>query len=237
LSIIRVEADKTTPPANRQDQPSQSVSTVTDQMSNNPEAALSHMDLQPRVSVSNANIAPTLNVGDGESKRVDEPPEVMTEPVKDVPIDDSSADQVLEAALQEAVRAEADSHARGESDLDMEDLYAPGPNQLAPASSLSSAGEGKRSPVYSPLLERTMSDVPDGDSDNYEPPEATPPADIPSPIESPPFSPAPPDTVTELTGADITSNDSIQAIGENGQNGIGESLPLQNGSVPRLTEV
>ena len=42
-----------------------------------------------------------------------------------------------------------------------------------------------------------MTDASVLENDDYEPPEATPPVDIPSPIESPPFSPAPPESIPD----------------------------------------
>ncbi|PBP22610.1 hypothetical protein BUE80_DR006443 [Diplocarpon rosae] len=113
-------------------------------------------------------------------------PEVEAEE-EDLEKNTTSTDQALEAALQEAVRAEVDSHA-GAKNLDTDDSYAPDPSQLAPES-LDPVVEENRSPEYSPKLDRTVPDV--GQSDEYEPPEATPPAD--EPPYSPLFSPAPPD--------------------------------------------
>ncbi|CZS99611.1 uncharacterized protein RAG0_07941 [Rhynchosporium agropyri] len=109
----------------------------------------------------------------------------------------TSTDHALEAALQEAVRAEVDSHGPQEDDTDMEDFYAPDPNQLAPQTP-SQVPEQAGSPEYSPTLDRTMPDLPQTESDDYEPPEATPPLDDHSVSDSPPFSPAPPETVSEV---------------------------------------
>ncbi|CAG8972339.1 hypothetical protein HYALB_00005007 [Hymenoscyphus albidus] len=106
-----------------------------------------------------------------------------------------SADQALEAALQEAVRAEADSHAQAYSDTEMKNSFAPDPDQLAPESSPNQAEKETCSPEYTPALEGTTTEDLDGESDIYEPPEATPPVDTPPPVESPPFSPAPPEVI------------------------------------------
>lgn len=75
--------------------------------------------------------------------------------------------------------------------------------------------EVPNSPEYSPELHRDIPevlDIPDRESDDYEPPEATPPiakalndevvdapptVRSPSPIDSPPFSPAPPAEILE----------------------------------------
>lgn len=147
--------------------------------------------------------------------------------------DRTSADHALEAALQEAVRAEADSHAH--SDSEMEDSFAPDPNQLAPESSPSLADGGSQSPVYSPILERSVPEVPDadGESDNYEPPEATPPADASSPIDSPPFSPAPPDMAIEPTSVE----ESIQIVDDTSREPASDMPLQQNGSAPRVGQV
>ncbi|KAG0650115.1 RNA elimination defective 1 [Hyphodiscus hymeniophilus] len=50
----------------------------------------------------------------------------------------STSDQAQEAALQEQVRAEAESHEQSQEMMDIEDSYAPDPAQLAPNSSSSS---------------------------------------------------------------------------------------------------
>lgn len=149
------------------------------------------------------------------------------------PAERDSTDQALEAALQEAVRAEADSHET--SDVEMETSFAPDPNQLAPQSPSASVQEEIDSPMYSPVLERTVPDLPDGESDNYEPPEATPPVDAPSPVESPPFSPAPPDAISE--SAHVVDDASIQVFDDNVQNDVGKVLPERNGSISQPIQV
>lgn len=124
-----------------------------------------------------------------------------------------SSDRALEAALQEQVRTEAESHEQSEDDVDMEDSYAPDPAQLAPVSVTNSVVEGPGSTVLEsaadlnggtaetdelPIVENVPMDIDDEDDDDYEPPEATPPVEVPSPVESPPFSPAPPESVSEF---------------------------------------
>ena len=152
----------------------------------------------------------------------------------DGPKDGIVVDHVLEAALQEAVRAEVDSHAQGERDMDIEDFYASEPNQLAPGPSLIPPADEKRSPVYSPVFER--SDVADGESDNYEPPEAPLEVEKPS-IDSPPFSPAPPETISEFKPDATPVDDALQIIDHNGRGSTGGLLLQQNGSIPLLFEV
>lgn len=162
----------------------------------------------------------------------------------------SETNQDLEAALQEAVRADADS--AGPSDVEMEDSNAP-PTQVNEATV--TPDEEKASSDYSPVLERSqplatsstpntpdvvdVSEIADVDSDNYEPPEATPAADETSSVVSSPFSPAPPDSVIgaaedgelpELSNSD--SND-LEVI----SNGVEQNLPAEDGSVSQLTEV
>jgi hypothetical protein len=102
--------------------------------------------------------------------------------------------QALEAALQEAVRAEADSHSQ-HSDMDMEVSYTPNQAQLAPELPSDPVEEGNRSPEYSLALARTAQEIADRESDGYEPPDATAPTEAP---ESPPFSPAPPESIHEI---------------------------------------
>ncbi|PBP25412.1 hypothetical protein BUE80_DR003830 [Diplocarpon rosae] len=133
----------------------------------------------------------------------------------------TSTDQALEAALQEAVRAEVDSHA-GAKNLDADDSYAPDPSQLA-SKSMDPVVEENRSPEYSPTLDRTVPDV--GQSDEYEPPEATPPAD--EPPYSPPFSPAPPDHKIAIDGA-------VTALDDLGRGHIEKHTPSGNSIPPEV---
>ncbi|TGO89653.1 hypothetical protein BPOR_0099g00080 [Botrytis porri] len=161
----------------------------------------------------------------------------------------SETNQDLEAALQEAVRADADS--TGPSDVEMEDGNAP-PMQVIDATS--TPDEEKASSDYSPVLERSqplaasstpnlpdMVDAPevaDVDSDNYEPPEATPAADETSSVASSPFSPAPPDSVIDAAeGGELPelSNGDLMDL-EIISNCVEQSLPAEDGSVPQLTE-
>jgi hypothetical protein len=207
-----------------QDRPSEPVPA---QLDTSTENSVSDIDEESQQA---SNTSVSLN---GDLCRIENPPAPVTDPVKDDHKVDIVTDHVLEAALQEAVRAEADSHSQGASDMDIEDFYAPDPNQLAPDTSIEPTDE-KRSPIYSPIFER--SDAADGESDNYEPPEAPPQVDKPS-IDSPPFSPAPPETISELTPNTTLANDTLQIIDQNGQIEAGELLPQQNGSVPLLCEV
>lgn len=183
---------------------------------------------------------------DGQSDAAQDTPEERSSEVKET----SKTNQDLEAALQEAVRADADS--AGPSDVEMEDSVA-NPVQVAEANT--TPDEQKACSDYSPVLERSqplvaspipdvpeITDVPevDGDdSDNYEPPEATPPADETLSAESSPFSPAPPDSVVaepdDIKFPEMSNDDSIDA--EFISNGVEEGLPVENGSVPQLTEV
>ncbi|KAF7955091.1 uncharacterized protein EAE97_000350 [Botrytis byssoidea] len=161
----------------------------------------------------------------------------------------SETNQDLEAALQEAVRADADSV--GPSDVEMEDSNAP-PTQVNNVTA--TPNEEKASSDYSPVLERSQplatsstpkipdvvdaSEIADVDSDNYEPPEATPAADESSPVASSPFSPAPPDSVigaAEDGELPESSNDNYIDL-EVISNGEEQSLPAEDGSVPQLTE-
>ena len=65
--------------------------------------------------------------------------------------------QALEAALQEAVRAEADSHSPANEEMDMDfhaSHIAPDPSELAPDEAAEDVEEAPRSPEYSPVLDR-----------------------------------------------------------------------------------
>jgi hypothetical protein len=138
--------------------------------------------------------------------------------------------QALEATLQEAVRAEADSHSQHSDDMDMDVSYALDPAELAPELP-SNPAEDNRSPEYSPVLNRAAPEITDRESDGYEPPDATAPTEAP---ESPPFSPAPPESIHE---ADEIMQDvnSTQALDE--PNSAEDAQPLVNGSPQVLLDV
>ncbi len=157
---------------------------------------------------------------------------------QDTPSVSISTDQGLEAALQEAVRAEADHQLEGEEDMDIDDFYAPDPSQSGPKPSSHLAGHDVRSPEYSPQLDRSVPDAPDRESDDYEPPEATPPADEP---DSPPFSPAPPQTVSSINqdsvDVDMSEINSTQKANQVEQNHTRENMPSENSILPILVEV
>ncbi|KAG4433393.1 hypothetical protein IFR05_011129 [Cadophora sp. M221] len=151
-----------------------------------------------------------------------------------------STDQALEAALQEAVRAEVDSHVQEEEDMDIEDFYAPDPSQLEPQTP-THIREQTGSPEYSPALDRTIPNTNQHESDDYEPPEATPPIEEQFAPDSPPFSPAPPEIVSEVVDDENLDIDMLEVepapaanIVEQGQ--IEENLPSTNGSFPQVIE-
>lgn len=117
-----------------------------------------------------------------------------------------SNDQALEAELQEAVRAQADSHSQDDGEVNEEPnmdeeagtdfSFAPNPSQVAPESPASPMRDVERSPTYSPVLNRNVTDA----EDDYEPPDATPLE--PMVTDSPPFSPAPPVIINEPQAGD-----------------------------------
>ena len=147
--------------------------------------------------------------------------------------------QVLEAALQEAVRAEADSHSLASEEMDMDfhaSHIAPDPSQLAPDEPAEEVEETPRSPEYSPVLHHTAPETIDREEDEYEPPEATPPAEAEVP-ESPPFSPAPPKSVHEVADVAMGDVDQTQESDEEGEITVEDTLPLPDGSSQGLLQV
>ncbi|KAG4034266.1 hypothetical protein MFRU_003g02370 [Monilinia fructicola] len=162
----------------------------------------------------------------------------------------SNTNQDLEAALQEAVRADAESTAP--SDIEMDGSSNAGLVQIAEANA--TPDEQKPSSDYSPVLERSQppidspnpdiprvaeaSGVADIESDNYEPPEATPPADETLSVGSSPFSPAPPDSVSDepedVYFGELSNGNSIDA--EVDSNGVEQRLPVELGGIDHLTE-
>lgn len=158
------------------------------------------------------------------------------EPINSNATEAASADQALDSALQEAILAEADAHSHEGEKMDIEPLQLP-------ESHLDQA-EGSTSPDYSPILERTIPVVPDDShEDDYEPPEATAPID--DPMESPPFSPAPPESVHVPEAKDHDMHDINSKQGEDEkassqqpiQPQTEELLPRRNSSLPKPIEV
>jgi hypothetical protein len=146
---------------------------------------------------------------------VDEVPSAPSDPTKEaadekdtVPADNDleedaepilTPDQALEAALQEAsARAEAESHEVPDSDVEMANSYAPDPDVLAPMFTASPEEDMEIDNGTSGDADE-LPNIADGESDTYEPPEATPPAtDAVAFVDSPPFSPAPPSAVSDV---------------------------------------
>ena len=168
--------------------------------------------------------------------------------------DGVGSDQALEAALQEQVRAEVESHDQDEEgmDMDIEDSYAPEPAELVPEMSPKAFAkddsavtgphiEARETPNF-PIAEddsaisETEVLVPhvqppsaiEMEDDDYEPPEATPPIDAPSPMGSPPFSPARPESISEFEQFSHGRREDEEANAR--------ELKV-NGSDPRLAEV
>lgn len=153
----------------------------------------------------------------------------------------ASTDHALEAALQEAVRADADSHGQEADEMDIEDFYAPDPGQLAPQTPIH-VHDQTGSPAYSPTLDRTIPDATQQESDDYEPPEATPPADEQFAPDSPPFSPAPPEIVSEVVDnenpdVDMPEFEPATAANDVEQCHSEENLPSTNGRLSQVVEV
>jgi hypothetical protein len=149
------------------------------------------------------------------------------------------ADQDPEAALQEAVRVDTDSRdqQRDGNAMDIEDSYAPDPDQLAPISTPGAKEDAERSPSYSPVLERNVPNISDRRSEgDYEPPEAGPSAER-TPTQSPPFSPAPAEPMTEDIDDLVIFPSNPGQPAADANESVELSLPQMNGSVSMLIEV
>ena len=157
----------------------------------------------------------------------------------------TTSDQAMEASLQETIRTDNDSHeGEDDMDIDMEDVYAPDPAKLAPESPNPNqdlpAVQGDSAILADQIPVRDDGQDPLGqlpndqhstaleNNDDYEPPETTPP--INSPIESPPFSPAPPESVPDLEDFAYDAPALGHAVQESHSIGV-------DGSVPHLIEV
>lgn len=146
----------------------------------------------------------------------------------------SETDQALEATLQEVVRAEADSQSNNDNEMDIADSQlASDASQLASQLSTKPLEKDSRSPEYSPVLERTAPEVTDRESDDYEPPDATLAAEAP---ESPPFSPAPPESIHELADVSMHDINSTQESHEDGQITVDETQPSLDTNSQALLE-
>jgi hypothetical protein len=127
---------------------------------------------------------------------------------QDESLSDITPDQALEAALQEATaQPDVQSDTGSASDVEMTDSFAPDPEVLAPASADCSTESSQQDNGLIESSEEPI-DVADGESDPYEPPEATPPpADALSSPDSPPFSPAPPEAISGSSHTDKQHDD------------------------------
>ncbi|KAE9365161.1 hypothetical protein N431DRAFT_430676 [Stipitochalara longipes BDJ] len=181
----------------------------------------------PHTTAINGESNLLTNTDNDHDRTGDTSSELMQE-TKNSSIESAPTDQALEAALQEAVRAEADSHSHDSDEMDMEVSYAPNSAQLAPEVPAQPAEEADRSPEYSPELNRTVPEVTDRESDGYEPPDATAPTEA---LESPPFSPAPPESVHhEVADESMQDVNSPQPLSEDGQIASDDARPLVNGT-------
>ena len=196
------------------------------------------------ILTSNAVDASGFNAG---SPHAEQPPQPAIEEIPET----VAADHILEAALQESARAEAESTAPSDGDdMDTEDFYAPDPNQLAPVLNESRL-ESNRSPSYSPGVDDNIG-TPDDDDESvgeYEPPEAASPVG-----NSPSFSPEPPTLLESPRDQEILPEIEVSPAIDEGEvseaesamdlggssvpdTDLDNSLPQQNGSVPPMIQV
>jgi hypothetical protein len=181
----------------------------------------------------NSDRKPTTDIDDSQDHAKNTLPAAMEE-TKDDSTEREPSNQALEAALQEAVRAEVDSHSQQRDEMDIEVSYTPGPAQLALDLPSDPVEEDNRSPEYSPTLTRTAPEMADRESDGYEPPDATAPTEAP---ESPPFSPAPPESIHEVADESMQDVNSTQALDEDERNTAKDTQPLINGTSQVLFDV
>jgi hypothetical protein len=137
---------------------------------------------------------------------------------------------VLEGQGQRVERAGSIPASQGKSDdKSIEESPAPGPTRSVSESVSSPMKVDSRSPSYSPVLDRTLTTALERD-DDYEPPDATPSVTAPSVPGSPPFSPAPPDTIT----GDALENNLIALEPAANDNVTEAALTMANGQVVSL---
>lgn len=255
-----------------------------------PSASLSLPIVEPRQaenSSHDASVQPSLNKGSTPASNYEQSLLIpsMEDSVDAKNHDDNqdtvATDQALETALQDAVRAEADLHSHDEDDMDLDDIYAPDPNQLAPE--FSSLHEESRSPPYSPGSDHVESESPqraqsrsppyspepvanvsgnastvetaspdfptslngvipepERESDDYEPPEATPPVTVSAdrestPVESPPFSPAPPSSSHVVEEGEMLESSTLSVLDIDKTQSIDDSVRLGDvGPIPAV---
>jgi hypothetical protein len=138
--------------------------------------------------------------------------------------DDSNDYYVPETGMQggEQIEGTAISVSR-DDDKHTEESPAPGPSQSVSESISSPMEVDSRSPSYSPVLERTLATASERE-DDYEPPDVPLATAVLSATGSPPFSPAPPEAITEdienntialdsATNEDVTEEALIEANG------------------------
>jgi hypothetical protein len=192
-----------------------------------------HNELSKQSTALNDDSNSATNTHDNQDLAEDILPESMQE-TNEATVQNKQTDQALEAALQEAVRAEPDSHSHEVDKVEIEVLYAPDLAQLAPELPAEHFGEDNRSPEYSLELNRSAPEVTDRESDGYEPPDATAPTEAP---ESPPFSPAPPEsTQEEAVDESMQEINSTQALSED-EIATADTSPTVNSAIQVLLEV
>ncbi|KAI1003551.1 hypothetical protein K3495_g4654 [Podosphaera aphanis] len=135
-----------------------------------------------------------------------------------------TADITIQVAMQD--RVEAHPH-RETLNLVVNEPSVPSLSLSTVEMADSSMEEGELSLGQSP--QASPCDGSEGDSDNYEPPDATAPLEVPF-VVSPPFSPAPPESIEGDKEGHKTEVNSEQA---NEENKVMEILPQEKASVPQ----
>ncbi|RDW62296.1 hypothetical protein BP6252_11729 [Coleophoma cylindrospora] len=191
--------------------------------------------------------------------------EKSSESIEVTPSQVATPDGFLEAALQDAVRAENESSEVEERQAvtietdekaGIDTSFSPKPDQVELGSSEEKTVEDlARSPIASPVLSRKPLQVGEGESDDYEPPEATrdaethdgyelpkpsPPIDtnsLPAHSPSPPFSPAPPQSISQpgIQGDLESVSGNFLSLGNNEQDTAEDSVLLRNQSLRQAT--
>lgn len=189
--------------------------------------------------VQQADLPPTIMTNHGPDTKLDtsrlESMPVETPPViSDTGIEIASDYLVQDIVMQDTEHTVTDSisHERIE-DKNVAESPAPDSVQSAPESVSSPMEVDSRSPSYSPVLERTITTASERE-DDYEPPDEMLPTVVRATSGSPPFSPAPPETIS----GDGLGHDTVGLRPAANENKAEVALIEPNNSVIRLlTEV
>jgi hypothetical protein len=213
-------------PVSDQSQPSEPTSSEDSR-----SAALVDVKLPdlPNTVITIRNLGTALDTSRPEIVPVNNPPATSN-----ISMENAGDPHAPETVTRGAERATTKSISQGKGDDKIvEESTAVDSSQSALESISNPMEIASRSPSYSPVLERTIAAVSERE-DDYEPPDATLPTTALSTSGSPPFSPAPPESISR----DDLRHDTIALTPTANENMAEVALIKRNGpAIPPTNEV